>query len=80
MLPFEDGKHIAKSSSLTRESVNIEEKENDGTYKLSESQRNELKRKRMANGTGSEIFSLVANIWPSNWSASQIQRSCQVDV
>ena len=28
-----------------RESLNIEEKENDGTYKFSESDRNELKRK-----------------------------------
>ena len=34
------------------ESLNIEEKENDGTYKLSESERNELKRKIKANLKG----------------------------
>ena len=35
-----------------RESLNIEEKEKDGTYKFSESERNELKRKRKANVKG----------------------------
>ena len=35
-----------------RESLNIEEKKTDGTYKLSESERNELKRKRKANVRG----------------------------
>ena len=35
-----------------RESFNIEEKENDGTYELSESDRSELKRKRKANVKG----------------------------
>ena len=33
-------------------SLNIEKKENDGTYKLNESDRNELKRKRKANVKG----------------------------
>ena len=37
---------------LPGESLNIEEKENDGTYRLSESERNELKRKRKANVKG----------------------------
>ena len=35
-----------------RESLNIEEKDNDGTYQLSEAERNKLKRKRKANVKG----------------------------
>ena len=53
-----------------RESLNTEETENDGTYKLSESERNELKKERQMS-KGTEICRLLANVWLSNWSASQ---------
>ena len=66
-----------KESPPPLESVNIEEKKTDGTYKLSESERSELKRKRKAD---TEICSLLANIWPANWSVSPRQHPCQVDV
>ena len=35
-----------------QESLNIEEKDNDGNYQLTESERNDLKRKRKANLQG----------------------------
>ena len=41
------------------ESLNNEEKDNNGTYQLSESERNELKRKRKTNARGCRDLQLA---------------------